>query len=360
MTAQNTQDERKYAWIYLFNLGFYVLPLVLFPYPLWEIAVLVVALIVFVGLYLYCFNLQPEQMLLPILAMYFLAVATTPLNPGSVALFSYVGFFVGFAYRWPIALASVIGIVATLAVFQFGVGTRWDLFFHYGAVIVITVAIFGRVERLRQRHAEAERKSQEEIERLATRVERERIARDLHDILGHTLSSIVLKSDLAQAQLAKQQYKQAGVQLAELSEIARASLSQVRQSVSGYKHGGLNLELNRLVQRLKDAGFDTQISGQPPAMDTERETAVVLALTELVTNIIRHSKGQRCEIHFDESADTYQIKIEDNGPCTDISTGNGLQGVQLRMHELGGSVKVNTQTGCAVSLLFPKFIEGPL
>lgn len=360
MTAQNAQVERKYAWIYLFNLGFYVLPMVLFPYPLWEISVLVVALIVFVGLYLYCFNLQPEQMLLPILSMYFIAAVTTPLNPGSMALFSYVGFFVGFAYRWPIALASVVGIIATLALFQFVVGTRWDLFFHYGGVIVITVAIFGRVERLRQRHAEAVRKSQEEIERLATRVERERIARDLHDILGHTLSSIVLKSDLAQAQLAKQQYEQAGVQLAELSEIARASLSQVRQSVSGYKHGGLSLELHRLAQRLKDAGFDTEISGHPPAMNTERETAVVLALTELVTNIIRHSKGQRCEIHFDENSDIYQIKIEDNGPCTGINAGNGLKGVKLRIHELGGSMKVNTEEGCAVSLLFPKFVERPL
>jgi two-component system sensor histidine kinase DesK len=360
MTARTAQSEHNYAWIYLFNLGFYVLPLVLFPYPLWEVSVLVVALVVFIGLYFYCFHLQPEQMLLPILSMYLIAAATTPLNPGSIALFSYVGFFAGFAYRWPIALASVVGMIATLAAFQFVVGTRWDLFFHYGAVIVITVAIFGRVERLRQRHAEAERKSQEEIKRLATRVERERIARDLHDILGHTLSSIVLKSDLAQAQLAKQQYQQAEVQLIELSDIARTSLSQVRQSVSGYKHGGLNLELNRLAQRLSDAGFETQISGHPPAMNTEKETAVVLALTELVTNVIRHSKGQRCDIKFDESADTYQINVQDNGPCDDISAGNGLQGVELRMHELGGSVKVTTDTGCAVSLLVPKFIERPL
>lgn len=359
MTEQNAQSERKYAWIYLVNLGFYILPLVLFPYPLWEILVLTVALVVFVGLYLYCFRLTPNRMLLPIIAMFLIAAVTTPLNPGSVALFSYVGFFIGFAYRWPVAVAGVLGIIATLAVFQFLIGTRWDLFFHYGAVIVLTVSIFGRVERLRQRHIDAERKSQEEIERLATRVERERIARDLHDILGHTLSSIILKSDLAQAQLGKKQYEQAGVQLAELSEIARESLSQVRQSVSGYKHGGLTLELHRLTHRLKDAGFDTIITGQPPEMDSERETAVVLALTELVTNIIRHSKGQRCEVHFDERAGNYQIQIEDNGPCTQISAGNGLQGVKLRIQALGGSVNVTTQAGCSVSLLFPKFAEDP-
>ena len=349
-----SNEEAKHAWVYLFNLGFYILPMVLFPYTVSEIVLLSLAMLVFVALYFYCFYLPRQRMFWPIIGMYVIACAVTPWNPGSVAFFSYVGFFLGFAYRWPYALTAVLGVIATLAVFQWGVGTHWDLFFHYGTVIVVTVAIFGRVERLRQRHAAAERRSAEEIERLATSVERERIARDLHDILGHTLSSIVLKSDLAKAQLGKQQYDAAAQQLQELSEIARISLSQVRQSVSGYKHRGLALELKRLEQRLQDAGFRTDILGKPPLFDAARETALVLAITELVTNVIRHSSGQLCTIHFDESADVYRVQVSDDGNHAEVQRGNGLLGVQQRIQELGGSVEVFTARGCAVALQLPK------
>ena len=350
----STSDEQKHAWIYLFNLGFYILPMVLFPYSFTEIVLLSLALALFVGVYFYTFYQPQSRMLVPIIGMYAIACIVTPWNPGSIALFSYVGFFVGFAYRWPYALGATIGVIGTLALFQWNVGTHWELFFHYGSVIVITVAIFGRVERLRQRHAAAERRSAEEIERLATTVECERIARDLHDILGHTLSSIVLKSDLAKAQLGKHQYEAAAQQLQELSEIARNSLSQVRQSVSGYKHSGLQLELKRLEQRLHDAGFRTEVLGKPPLLDAPRETALVLAITELVTNVIRHSSGQVCTIHFDEGSDVYRVQITDDGNHAQVQSGNGLLGVQHRMQELGGSIEVSTTRGCAVALQLPK------
>lgn len=359
MPTQQRPPEQRHAWIYLFNLGFYILPIVLFPYAFGDVLIMVAAMLIFIGLYFYCFRLPRERMVWPILGMFAIACVVTPLNPGSIALFSYVGFFVGFAYRGAVAIAAILGVMLTLAAFHFGPGTHWDLFFYYGVVIVITVAIFGRVERLRQQHAEQQQRSEQEIERLAASVERERIARDLHDILGHTLSSIVLKSDLAQAQLGKQHYDDAARQLAELSDIARRSLSQVRQSVSGYKHAGLQLELQRLEQRLHDAGFSTRVSGTPPTLDETRETALVLGITELVTNIIRHSSGKRCQIHFDQDADTYSIQVIDDGGCDNLTAGNGLTGVKLRMEELGGSLNVSTAQGCVVALTLPKLTERP-
>jgi len=359
MSHSQLTREQKHAWIYLFNLGFYILPMVLFPYPVWEIVIMVVAMLVFVGFYYRCYFVPREQMLWPIIGMYFIACAVTPMNPGSIALFSYVGFFIAFAYSWQVAVAGVTGLILTLVAFHFGPGTHWDLFLPYGIVIVGTVSVFGRVERLKQRHAEEQQRDAQEIERLATSVERERIARDLHDILGHTLSSVILKSDLAQAQLAKQRYDEASVQLVELSDIARESLSQVRQSVSGYQHGGLSLELRRLEQRLKDAGFHTVVTGTPPAIDEQRETALVLAITELVTNIIRHSNGEQCLIHFDEGSDTYSIEVIDNGNCQAVNTGNGLSGVERRIEELGGSMAISINQGCKVDLRLPKLAEQP-
>lgn len=348
------KTEQKHAWIYLFNLGFYILPMFLFPYAAWQIALMLGVMALFVLLYFRCYRVSIDRILWPLLGMYLIACAITPLNSGSIALFSYVGFFITFAYRLRFAIPLVLGVLITLAVFHFSNAVHWDLFLHYGVVIVATVSVFGRVERLRQQHRAEELRSEAEIERLATTVERERIARDLHDILGHTLSSIILKSDLAQKQLHKKHYADAAQQLQELSEIARASLSQVRQSVSGYKHGGLQLELGRLEQRLRDAGFETQMQGPLPTLDNERETTIVLALTELITNIIRHSAGQRCEIRFSEHEDTFAIAVKDDGKCDNIVVGNGLNGVRERIDGIGGEIEINAREGCLVAMRFPK------
>lgn len=351
MTSEN---DNKYAWIYLFNLGFYILPMIMFPYALWELVTMVVVMLLFVALYFHCYRVGPQNMGWPLLGMFVLASVITPMNSGSIALFSYVGFFIAFAYTWKKAVPLLLGVLATLAAFHFGPGTHWDLFLHYGVVIVLTVSLFGRVERIRQRHSIAEQRSQEEIERLARSVERERIARDLHDILGHTLSSIILKSDLAEKQLQNEHYDAAKQQLRELSQIARTSLSQVRQSVSGYRHGGLTLELGRLEQRLTDAGFATKIHGTPPELEGPLETAIALVLTELVTNIIRHSAGQTCHITFNEHEQTYSVQVVDDGECTDFKAGNGLQGVKERIQLLGGKVSIDTAAGYLVELEFPK------
>lgn len=351
MTSEN---DNKYAWIYLFNLGFYILPMIMFPYALWELVTMVVVMLLFVALYFHCYRVGPQNMGWPLLGMFVLASVITPMNSGSIALFSYVGFFIAFAYTWKKAVPLLLGVLATLAAFHFGPGTHWDLFLHYGVVIVLTVSLFGRVERIRQRHSIAEQRSQEEIERLARSVERERIARDLHDILGHTLSSIILKSDLAEKQLQNEHYDAAKQQLRELSQIARSSLSQVRQSVSGYRHGGLTLELGRLEQRLTDAGFATKIHGTPPELEGPLETAIALVLTELVTNIIRHSAGQTCHITFNEHEQTYSVQVVDDGECTDFKAGNGLQGVKERIQLLGGKVSIDTAAGYLVELEFPK------
>lgn len=352
---KNASD--KYAWVYLFNLGFFILPLFMFPYAAWQLAAQVVLLVVFVGLYFYCYRVPSKHMKWPILGMYVLACVATPINSGSIALFSYVGFFIAFAYSWKVALPLIVGLVATLVYFQFGPGTPWDLFFHYGVVIVLTVSLFGRIERIRCRHQAQEQRSEEEIERLARSVERERIARDLHDILGHTLSSIILKADLAEKQLEKRDIDAAQQQLNELSSIARTSLSQVRQSVSGYRAGGLQLELSRLEQRLNEAGFVTQIHGTPPQLDGPLETAIVLALTELVTNIIRHSEGKTCHITFHENQQTYAIQVVDDGHCSAYHAGNGLQGVRERIEMLGGDVNIATEQGYAVALQVPKPLQ---
>src|SRR5690554_3249664 len=121
-------DNNKYAWVYLFNLGFYILPMVMFPYVLWQLATMVVVMLLFVALYFYCYRVAPQNIGWPLFGMYALACFITPMNSGSIALFSYVGFFVAYVYPWKKALALVLGLLATLTAFHFGPGTQWDLF----------------------------------------------------------------------------------------------------------------------------------------------------------------------------------------------------------------------------------------
>ncbi|MDV7399393.1 hypothetical protein RZS08_48725, partial [Arthrospira platensis SPKY1] len=102
-------------------------------------------------------------------------------------------------------------------------------------------------------------------------------------------------------------------QLTELSTIARDALSQVRQSVSGYKHQGLTAEVAKLLSRLRDAGFQAELRGAIPQLDSRYETTLVLALTELITNVMRHSKGDRCQLSFMHTGKLLRIELADNG-----------------------------------------------
>src|SRR5690606_21535545 len=128
--------------------------------------------------------------------------------------------------------------------------------------------------------------------------ERERIARDLHDILGHTLSSIALKAELAEKLLILDKRDEAKQHVSELHQIARNTLSLVRQTVSGYKHRGLSGEVMELCDKLRQNGFVVELTGEIPQLTPRAETALILALTELTTNVLRHSNGNHCQIVF--------------------------------------------------------------
>ena len=196
----------------------------------------------------------------------------------------------------------------------------------------------------------SQQQSADEIKQLATMVERERIGRDLHDILGHTLSSIILKADLAEKLLSRQQSAAAQQQLTELSQIARDALSQVRQSVSGYTHQGLTTETGKLLGRLRDAGFQATLTGNIPILDSRRETAIILALTELVTNVMRHSKGDSCQLSFQQQGADLLICLSDNGSSSEMKEGNGITGLRERLAAIGAKLSLQQQQGVSATI----------
>ncbi|MBL8947609.1 MAG: hypothetical protein JNK45_30840, partial [Myxococcales bacterium] len=188
--------------------------------------------------------------------------------------------------------------------------------------------------------------------------ERERIARDLHDLLGHSLSIIALKSELAE-RIAADDPDRAGRELRDVQQVARDALAEVRIAVRGYRVGsgaGLRQELDRARTALAAAGVELACSVDPelvgPALDAAREGALALALREAATNIVRHAKATRCDVAFFDDGRHYGIVITDDGRGGDARPGHGLQGMRTRVEALGGRLTCSFTGGTTLRIAF--------
>jgi two-component system sensor histidine kinase DesK len=213
-----------------------------------------------------------------------------------------------------------------------------------GAVTIQAAVNAARDSKLRLAHAE--------IEQLAKLAERERIARDLHDLLGHTLSIVVLKSELAQKLLARDP-ERARQEIAEVEQTARDGLAEVRQAITGYRSSGLQAEIARVREALASAGIAITIDGPAMHLPAAQETALSLALREAVTNVIRHAAATRCHIRFYARDTSLLMEVEDNGVGSTAPFGNGLIGMRERIQALGGMLRRECDRGTRLLIELP-------
>lgn len=208
-------------------------------------------------------------------------------------------------------------------------------------VLVVVVGAAGIVESERARTRARLRRADEEIERLATIAERERIARDLHDLLGHTLSVIVLKAELA-ARLVPTDPDRAGQEMRDVEQTARTALGEVRTAVAGYRAKGLGAELVSSQRALAAAGVDADATVDLPLLPAEHEAALALALREAVTNVVRHAGARRTSIRARATDHDVELEVTDDGRGASGREGSGLSGMRERVTALGGHVDVQT------------------
>jgi two-component system, NarL family, sensor histidine kinase DesK len=178
-----------------------------------------------------------------------------------------------------------------------------------------------------------------EIERLSAEAERERIARDLHDLLGHTLTVITMKLDLAR-RLLSQDSERARNEIVEAEQTARSALAEVREAVSGYRAEGLDAEISRARLSLLSADVKLTTTLAPVSLSSSQVYVLCLALREAVTNIVRHAHATVCAVALLEKDTTIHFTIEDNGLGGEIREGNGLRGMRERLQSLAGAVKL--------------------
>jgi two-component system sensor histidine kinase DesK len=328
------QGWTRYAW--LVYLGF------LFIRPgttgrLEDWVTVAIALGLFLPLYFLGYWLSGRRVLWVVGGLVVLGLVFTPLNSGGSGFFIYAAAFLCRLNRARLAVGFLLGIVATLSLEAWLVDFP-NFTWVFAAVFTLLVGginiHFSETARARARLELAHG----EVERLATMAERERIARDLHDLLGHTLSLITLKAELA-AKLVQRDREQAEKEIREVEAISRDALAEVRSAVRGYRRQSLGAELAKAKVALGSAGVEVEIDTGPYSLHEEVESVVALALREGVTNVVRHARADRCRIRIEQREGRLWLEVADDGRGGLAPEGAGLAGMRERVAGVGGAIE---------------------
>jgi two-component system sensor histidine kinase DesK len=311
---------------------------------------------IFLVLYLGLFVLENPYALAHIGGMVLLGLLYQPINGGACTFFIFAASMLPFCVHSQtaafIGLGSIgaIGAIDVLLLQHTG-GWSWRLFYSSIFPVIIGAGNTFFAERNRMNHRL--RKANDEIEHLAKVAERERIARDLHDVLGHTLSVITLKSELA-GKLIDRDPERAGKEIREVEQISRQALSEVRDAIRGYRAQGLVAELAQAKSTLETAGLtvqcDSATSMQLPAV---QEGVLSLAVREAVTNVLRHANARTCRLRIEQQNGSCRLEIADDGQGFTSMEGNGLRGMRERVEMLGGTLDRRNKSGTTLTITLP-------
>jgi two-component system sensor histidine kinase DesK len=282
---------------------------------------------------------NPKVRLAYVAGVFALAYLLAPWNPSSLGYLIFGFFMTAYLVTTPQAMAVIVLSICAFVVqlWLLGAGRETIVSVLVPSVTLAVIAIF---TAFAHRHQMQLRRSQCEILRLATLAERERIGRDLHDLLGHTLSVVALKSELAR-KLIDRDIDAARAEIAEVERVARDSLAQVRNAVSGIRSTALSSELLAATALLEAQGVKVRCETENVKLPHDRETALALSLREATTNIQRHSGARGVTIRVKNEALDVVVEVADDGRGGRIVPGNGLNGMRERLGSVGGSLSLS-------------------
>jgi len=330
-----------YLWLFYLS-GFFV-PWFGAPLRSLEFALALLSTGLFLLLYFDGYRRSGRRLILDVAGILALGIAWLPFNAGAMTFFIYAGAFLGGIKPARLAYRYLVAIVAILLLEWWALDVHWSVGV-FGVPITALVSLTNIHYAEVRRKDETLRRTQQEVRRLATVAERERIARDLHDLLGHTLSVITLKAELAGRLLARRDDR-ALQEIRDVERISRDALGQVREAVSGYRAGGLAEELENARLACEAAGIELKTALPPLSVGAEREPVLALALREAVTNVVRHSRGRHCRIELQPEADQAVLTVEDDGQGAVAPPGAGLLGMRQRLETAGGSLDLRSGPG---------------
>lgn len=324
-----------------FTATWFALTLLSYPLFLWAYAMSVFA--------------SPRRAWLAALAMVALCLALLPWYPSGLSYFVFGCVMLGTGYRGRILhyLLQILLLNGLLYLYAMQLGYPWQSLISMLPITVVIGVIVG-VESAASEKDHALRLSHDEVRRLAATAERERIGRDLHDLLGHTLSLITLKLELSR-KLIDRDVARARTELADAEQVARHALAEVRAAVSGCRAADLAAEL-AAARLLLESSMVALDYDPPPELSPEIERPLALVLREAATNIARHARATRAEVRFRRDEGQLHMRIADDGRGSDSGgdEGNGIAGMRERVRGLGGELAIaSARSGTTLEVLLP-------
>jgi two-component system sensor histidine kinase DesK len=338
-----------YVWL-IYVVWFALVPL-FDNSPRWVMWLTLAEAAIAVPIYFVGYWLKGLRRLWVVGALFLLATASAKWNVGATVFIVFGAAFIGHgcetrtAVRWLGVLLSLTALESWVLRFSPGF---WMPSIIFGALVGAVTLNQAQRNRINRRLKIA----QEEVERMAKIAERERIARDLHDLLGHTLSLIVLKSELA-SKLSEGDPERAAREIRDVERILRDALAQVRAAVRGYRSTGLMAEVDHARATLETAGIRFECEMEKVSVPPSEESVLVLALREAVTNIVRHSSATSCRVRFLRTIAGYELQVADDGRGGVVPEGSGLSGMRERVEELGGSLERDGTSGTRLCIRIP-------
>ena len=325
-------------WLWLVYLPLYALPWFWAPPSSATLIASAIGLGLFLPVYIAGASLEGRRLAMAAIAVLLIALLLGPWGGNWTVIAVYASAMAARVRPARAATGLLGGFALATALAGIAMGQSWRLWLM-GIVFGLMVGI-GAMGREAMRDANAALlAAQDEVRRLGGIAERERIARDLHDVVGRTLTLIALKADLA-GRLLPVDGARASEELTGIAAAAREGLADVRATLSGMAGTSLAREMEASRHALAAAGIAVEVEGDPAEVGDGSAAILAMTLREAVTNVIRHADANNCRVALQFGPGEARLLVSDDGVGRGFREGQGLTGMRARLAAAGGRLEL--------------------
>lgn len=328
--------------IWLLYLPLYAVPWFWVPPDRLALFASLAGLCLFLPLYLWGSRrgLSDTHVLAAAAAILILSAALTPFGGTWSVVSIYAAAMTGTVRRPRYAAVALAAYAAAMTIFGLATGQTW-----FNWAFALLLGVMAGIANMSRIALEAKNAAlvaaQGEVRTLAEIAERERIARDLHDLLGRSLTLVAVKAELAD-KLSSRDPAAAGKEMREVAGVARDALAEVRAAVEGMRGASLAHEIEASRSALAVVGVAAHVDGSPDEIAPQASAVLAMALREAVTNVIRHASAATCRISAGAGSGMAWLTVVDDGRGGAVKEGSGLGGMRARIGAAGGTMKIDS------------------